>query len=275
MPHRSDQSPATPIGVIMPPQTWIQNQAAFPSSDEPVAVVACLKPGDWVGRSQAIHEPLFDGDDTPDGPLIAFGFDHPDEIEFITANWFAKTGMPFEDLESRAFGNVWARPAEWQVVPLGVLPGMEGKPFTVLDCQDEWAAERILHHAFMKRAHEILQTPELLAAIPRRGLLICTDGRDRDDAIKRLAVIVFDQYDSGESAPITDLLFEIRDGKMAGSIRVVAQTVHLTRSPRTPRQSPIHFKLTAVPPAPQGTASGKTDSPSVRASAWCCWCSWC
>jgi hypothetical protein len=206
----------------MPPQTLIQTQAAFPASDEPVAVIACLKAADWVGRHHAVHQSLFSDDTSEDGPWIGFGFDHPDEIEFIGEKWFARTGMSIEALESRAFGSVWARPAEWRIVPLGA-PSPGGRPLTVLDCLDEGAAEQIPHHAFMRRAHDVLQTPELLAAIPRRGVLLCVDGRDRDYAIKSLAVIAFDQYQSGESAPITDLLFEVRDGMIRGSIRVVVK----------------------------------------------------
>jgi hypothetical protein len=93
----------------------------------------------------------------------------------------------------------------------------------MLACGDDFlAAERILDPGFMREAQTRLKARGLLVGIPRRGLLVVTDGEGGVDRISPFVTMVSMQYHRAES-PIGPALFAVKDGAIVGIVEAGAE----------------------------------------------------
>ncbi len=124
-----------------------------------------LKPGDWVGvKAGCLKQTLFG---TPEDPklVVGFGYDAPTNFVFL---------MP-SDLEGKdpnavlneAYENLENFKQEFEV-----STSLGGK--MLLASGQDFSSEKILCRSHMLKAHELLQSKELLVSIPRRRCMMIT-----------------------------------------------------------------------------------------------------
>src|SRR4051794_8408446 len=116
--------------------------------DNPNLILPRLKQHDWPGKDAVGCRPLTTKSSLPQIPLVAFGYDRPDSIEFINRDHLPEMNMTERDLESLALQNLRARPAEWdrREIYLEDFGTME-----VLVCTgDYFSTEQVLNNGFMR-----------------------------------------------------------------------------------------------------------------------------
>jgi hypothetical protein len=170
-----------------------------------------LKPGNWVGiQAGALKQTLFG---TPEQPelVVAFGYDAPSNFVFL---------MP-KDLEGKdqnqtlkeAYDNLEQVESNFEI--------SETLNKQVLTASGhDFSSEKILCKSHMLRAHELLQSKELLVSIPRRRCMMVTS-RQADKELLNTFVHLHNnawEDDSYGNAPILNVLFVVIDGQIDGII---------------------------------------------------------
>jgi hypothetical protein len=143
------------------------------------------------------------------------GYDFP-AIAFINQN-DDKTQTIIEDIEGinlsgselvrLAFKNLQVLPLEWERQKLN------GSPILALEA--EWAAEKILDTAFLMEASEILQSPQIMVGIPKRGMILAAPYHKSNTDIV-FSTYVLELYEDMGCVPLSDKLYIIENGKITG-----------------------------------------------------------
>ncbi|MGD8622478.1 MAG: hypothetical protein PVI81_04160 [Anaerolineales bacterium] len=179
------------------------------------AILPALKPHDWKGRDSVLCRPLLAGEDQDRMPLVAFGYDRPHTFEFLSVNQVPGGNSPekLALLESAAIRNLQARTAQWNLETFN----LEGVSLSIAICGDDFlAAERILDDKFVREAHRLLSAEMLAVGIPRRGMILATDIKQTQESVARFAAAISAQYHRADSAPISPLVFAVKDGRVVG-----------------------------------------------------------
>jgi hypothetical protein len=156
-------------------------------------------------------------------PWVGFGYDRPHTFEFLNRDALATLGRSLDDLEREALRNLHRRRATWERVDvkLGLF-----KKLRIMACGDDFlSAERILDVTFMREAQDRLRARGLLVGIPRRGYLVAMDGEAGAERATPFVSLVAMQYREPESAPISPLVFALKDGEIVGIIEAGASQV--------------------------------------------------
>ena len=194
------------------------------------SLLPCLKDARWPGREDAVCRALWQLESSPYMPWLAIGYDHPHTFEFIANKQLATLHTTGQALETRALANLRRRTATWQ--PLDV-DAKDGKRLRMLVCSDDYfAAERIVDADFMTQAQRTLGARGLLVGIPRRGILMATNGEQDPDLVTGFGGAVAGQFSRGETAIISPMLFAVTDGAIVGIIEAVADVVVPDGAPR-------------------------------------------
>lgn len=185
------------------------------------ALLPCLKERAWnIGVSAC--RPLWEQQASDYMPWLAVGYDSPTSFEFVTTQAVATMNTTREALERQALKNLRQRKVTWEPLDVDVPNGTK---FRGLVCHDDFlAAEHILDRTFMLEAQRRLDASRLLVAVPRRGMLLCTNGER--DAIREavFGTVVAEEYARGESAVISPLIFVVQDAAIVGLIETYAET---------------------------------------------------
>jgi hypothetical protein len=191
------------------------------ANQEPI--LPCLKEPAWGRQGDAFFRPLWAGAQSPYMPLVAFGYDHPHTFEFLNRDRLGEMGKTEMQLEREAVHNLRRRSAHWE--PLDVKLGWF-KKLRMLMCADDFlAAERILDPLFMTEAQRRLGARGLLAGVPRRGLLVVMNGEAGAEEIARFAAMVVQQFQAGDSAPISPMAFAVKDGRILALVEAAAKAL--------------------------------------------------
>lgn len=186
-------------------------KAAPPGAD---TLYPCLKETAWARLGPTLRRPLWQGESSDWMPWLAFGYESPDAFQFLSDAEAQETGRSAAELEAEAIANLCERSDSWQMVELG-LKGVGHVQMAT--CTDDFlAAERILDVEAVLEAQRRLGARELLAGVPRRGLLTLIDADADAAAIAWFVMMVADEHFGGESAAITPLVFRISKGRIVG-----------------------------------------------------------
>jgi hypothetical protein len=177
-------------------------------------ILPLLKPADWNLASDMVCRPLAEFP-SPGMPYVAYGYDRPNTFEILgRANADAATTA---SLEAPALKHLRARNASWEKVE--IKTGWF-KKVRILICGDDFlAAERILDVEFLRAAQKQLGAKMLAVGIPRRGLLMVSDGAQSKDNLQRFCAAVAGQYHRAETPPITTTVFGVIDGSIVGHLQ--------------------------------------------------------
>ena len=187
-------------------------------SDEPL--LPCLKEPAWSGRDAVVSRPLW-RESSPYVPWVALGYERAGTIEFLGRDRAANRDAG--ELEREALANLRRREASWQELRLE-LGGF--KNLRMLAAADDvLAAERILDPAFLEEAQRQLRAPGLFVGIPRRAFLVVTAFDTIVERCHAFGAVVATQFQGAESDPITPLLFTAKNGRLVGTVDVVARAI--------------------------------------------------
>ncbi|MET0401036.1 MAG: hypothetical protein ABW123_01480 [Cystobacter sp.] len=173
----------------------------------PRPVLFTLKPADWNLSHEVLCRPLFPARAGADAPLMAYGEDMPHSFSL-----FKREGVGEEEvdaLHAQALENLRAIDVELQEVQEG--------PRRVLAVSGHYfAAEKVMDAAFLRTLHERLASEVLLAAVPRKGLLLLTSPLVPPAFLAEFLDLCARQHASGHSAPISPTPLLIQDGLIQG-----------------------------------------------------------
>jgi hypothetical protein len=198
-------------------------EAGASVAEDSAALLPCLKERVWAGREHAVCRVLWANTASAYMPWAAVGYDRPSSFQFITTKDCAEMRTTEAALEARALANLRQRPAKWERVD---IDSKHGSRFTILRCgEDFFAAERILDPDFLKEAQRTLRARGLLVGIPRRGRLYCVNGELPQDALQGFGTAIAQEFVSGESAPISPMLFAVKDGAIVEIVESIADAI--------------------------------------------------
>lgn len=166
-----------------------------------------LKHYSWNAKSHVIYQNYLGIDESP-VPLIAYGYDTPENYVFLT-----KKSMTINEsvagmtaLNDMAVANLCAQEASFQNIG----------PHALTASGDSYSAEMILCDNFLAKAQALLGTDNILVAIPRRTVIYIAKKAMTEQEKKRFYMLVSYTYqdDSFNHAQITDLIFEFNKSTM-------------------------------------------------------------
>ena len=175
-----------------------------------------LKPGDWVGiKAGALRQTLIGDQENPD-VVIAYGYDTPNNFIFLTYDDAEK--RPVEETLNEAYTNLSNVPSRFEPVT-----ALDGAILTASGL--DFSSEKILDAEFMLEAHQILKAEELLVSIPRRRCMMVTSQAAPDKIINAFFHFHNDAWndDSYGNAPITNMIFVVKNGVIEGVISIERQ----------------------------------------------------
>lgn len=180
-----------------------------PAADRLADVYPLLKPSNWPEAAQAPHFTL---GSEQQRIVIAYAHNLPDRYQVILDDHPEATD---ERLSERALANLTALQYEWQFIELQWL--------RVATCAGHtFSAEKLLDPAALRQAHRLLGTQEIIVSVPRRTLLFAFPRHTLDtmESTQQMLRLVSRTYadDSDGNAPITTLLFVVRDGEPVGLV---------------------------------------------------------
>jgi hypothetical protein len=178
----------------------------------------------WMGWTEVAGRPLL-AMPLRGIPHVGVGEDTPERYEFVSQAAVAAGPRDFAAWEAVGAKNLARRSMDWKVKDKtkGFL-GIGSKPLS-LEMIEEFACERILDVATMRKAHELLQAPLLVVAIPVRGIMWArpapTDVAEAGKFIG-LARLAFEKVPKNIE-PITPVVFSVMDGKLVGVVSGMAE----------------------------------------------------
>jgi hypothetical protein len=160
-------------------------------------------------KKDVFNIPLYaSGSGENDLPNIAFA--QASETNQIQATIIENTediALSGGDLVRLAFKNLRELPLQWQQKKL--------LNQDILALESTWAAEKILDNAFLNQASELLKSPKILVAIPKRGLILAARFTQTDADIA-FCTYAFESYEDMGSTPLSDKLFIVENGQISG-----------------------------------------------------------
>ncbi|WBU89241.1 hypothetical protein [Cellulophaga omnivescoria] len=172
-----------------------------------------LKPGDWVGIKAGAVKSNFIGTDDDLKVVIGFGYDTPNDFIFLTHKHLEK--LDPDAVLKEAFKNLEEFETEFTA-----LEKLDNKVLTSSGL--DFCSERILSSKHMRKAHEMLDAEEILVSIPRRTCMMAVS-RHADATLLGTFVnlhVATWEDDSYGNAPISNLLFVLKEGQIVGTIPI-------------------------------------------------------
>ncbi|MFT5713191.1 MAG: hypothetical protein ACI9DQ_001603, partial [Glaciecola sp.] len=179
-----------------------------------------LKQYNWNAKGHVIYQNYLGIDENP-VPLIAYGYDTPENYVFLTkeesvTKKVKTTVVGISALNDRALVNLCARDVSFQNIG----------PHALTASGDRYSAEMILCDNFLAKAQVLLGTDNILVAIPRRTVIYIAKKEMTEKEKKQFYMLVSYTYqdDSFNYAQITDLIFEFKKSTMK-TMYIVKQEV--------------------------------------------------
>lgn len=171
------------------------------------SLLPVLKPRAFLGEAEvrAAGQPVLYGEHDC-GLLVFFVIDHPTAISFLTAGSLEGLGMSREELSRLALDNLARRTSEDRFVIERTAEG----PIAVGETLDGYDAARLISPALLQTASELLGASRVVAAIPRRDLILLAPA-DSVALQERIAARARTEYHAGPF-PITPDLFVVDRG---------------------------------------------------------------
>ncbi|OJH37650.1 hypothetical protein [Cystobacter ferrugineus] len=181
------------------------------AASEPRPVLFTLKPSDWSVRDRVLCRPLFDAQTRADVPLLAYGEDLPNSFSLFKRG--GSRDGELDALHAQALENLKA-------VSVEIDEHGEGPQRVLAVSGHFFAAEKVLDVPFMRAMHERLGSQVLLAAVPRKGLLLLTSALVEPPFTAEFLGLCEEQYANQDSAPISPTPLVIQDGEIRGFVQM-------------------------------------------------------
>ncbi|WNG14956.1 hypothetical protein [Cystobacter fuscus] len=199
------------------------------AATEPRPVLFTLKPPDWSVRDRVLYRPLFDAPARADVPLVVYGEDLPNSFSLFRRG--GSRDGELDTLHAQALENLKAISVELQELGEG--------PRRVLAVSGHYfAAEKVLDVPFLRAMHERLDSQVLLAAVPRKGLLLLASALVEPSLTAEFLGLCEEQYASEDSAPISPTPLVIQDGTIRGFVQMGDEARTPSPSAEPPRPGP-------------------------------------
>lgn len=172
-----------------------------------------LKPRKWQGRKAVFCRRLVE-DDHDAVPLVAYGWDAEDRVDFVTREAIAEAGASKSKAHKSALRNLArrGRKLEWtrERYPLG-----KKKVSVAMLEGDEYTASMILIPEFLEAAHEVLDAEEIVIGVPHRFSIWACDAA-LAPLMVTLAQSQFAEAEEEGMEPVSPALILASAGKLVG-----------------------------------------------------------
>ncbi|MCU0435496.1 MAG: hypothetical protein MUC87_18705 [Bacteroidia bacterium] len=177
------------------------------TSGQVTRIYPVLKPGDWIGIKAGAVYRLLAG--TPENPrlVIAVGYDAPDNFVFLTHN----------DLKGRSMVEIFEEAYQNLDDVESVFETMNIDSELMLTASgNSFSSEKILSKAHLLKAHQLLQSDELLISIPRRTCMMIMPKQGSHNLLGKFAYLHHHIWkdDSYGHAPIINAFVLIKNGEI-------------------------------------------------------------
>ncbi|MFK7931475.1 MAG: hypothetical protein AB8H79_25070 [Myxococcota bacterium] len=195
---------------------YIDRLKKAPPKEAPFLPV--LRPADWSLFTVCASRPLLRARPGPGVPLVAVGRPKGDGFNLVKHGSLDELGMRFYELEAFAIQTLCMQQSDWETLHRNEGTG---RP-TMLGAQDDGVltASRILDVALLKRAHEIIGSPVLIASVPtQRHLFVCDGSAVSDMSLRRAFSVWVERHMKAAEGvdALADTLFVIREGEPIGT----------------------------------------------------------
>jgi hypothetical protein len=159
-------------------------------------------------RKEVFNIPLYQSDkETKDIPIIAFAEINESNRNTIIENT-ADVSLSGGELVRVAFKNLKELGIQWQQKNLNHTQH-------ILFAETDWAAEKILDQAFLIQAIHLLQSKQILVAIPKRGVIMAAPLTHSElDVV--FCTHAYKCFDEMSGIPLFEKLFIIENGLIVG-----------------------------------------------------------
>jgi hypothetical protein len=163
-------------------------------------------------RKEVFNIPLYQVEnENREMPIIAFAEVGNSNRNIIIENT-EDVALSGGDLVRVAFKNLKEFNLEWRFKDLKHSQN-------ILCAEAEWAAEKILDQAFLLKAINLLQSKQILVAIPKRGIIMAAPLTETELDVAFCTHAVKCYEDMG-GIPLYDKLFVVEDGQISGISKV-------------------------------------------------------
>ena len=170
-------------------------------------VYPLLKPMDSIAVQQGALQrpPEIAAPGADSDMVIAYARDAGDRYEFLTA----------ADLEQKDL-NAWHTAAIQNLATLERSFEISEEEDMLFCSGSEFCSEKILDETFMQTAGELLNSKTIFVSIPRRSCMYVIGDKASDETIRKFVFIHGHtrEDDSFGNAPVSDLIWELSDGKI-------------------------------------------------------------
>ena len=189
----------------------VQKEIDQIESGEITKVYPILKPGDWIGIKAGVLKQTLIGTQEEPELVIGYGYDTPSNFVFLRPKDIE--GKDSKKVLDDAYANLEAVDS-----PFVASARLNGKVLTASG--NDFSAEKILSKNHMMKAHEMLNSDELLVSIPRRRCMMVTSRKADDETLNIFTALHRDAWedDSFGNPPIMNALFVVINGKIDGII---------------------------------------------------------
>ena len=184
------------------------------SETAPRPLMPTFKPGNWGGRDECLCRPILEpGPATL--PLIVYGEDAPQTFGLLKKDGTREKSI--DEIHARAMANLKAVEVQIEEIDLPELKvlAIGGGYF---------AAEKILDEDFMRQMQERLGVKLLAAGVPRKGMLLLTDGLLAPETMAKFVAICEGRFNDGSDGgpALSPTAMIVRDGKVCGFVEAKA-----------------------------------------------------
>jgi len=206
-----------------------------------INIIPLLKSAEWarlaVGQNLLVSPLIVEGvEPSSDAPLIAYGIDQADNVAFLPAT--ESNLQRFEAIRDQSFAALRRRLA---CVDWSHTDGGNGD--VLIFTGDFSAAECLLLPERMQEAHTLLNSPELLACTPKRGvLLVCRYRKDDKDAVEAFLGLCHEIYYEQDGEPISPFVWGVSQGLIKDRMQIGEAYLEYLKnkySPETTQQSEV------------------------------------
>lgn len=183
---------------------------------EPV-YLPVLRPGDWDLIHTVAHRSLLHPRRSAQIPIIAVARPTDDGLDLLRPDALDVLGMSWRDVLTFAVQQLAQVEVSWDVVHKN--EGTGHPALLGFESGGVYSASRVLDRSFMQRAHDLLQTPVLLACMPTYGQLFVTHGGPLAERSLTRAFRVWARRHYAAAAGVDALSYQafvLRDGQVIG-----------------------------------------------------------
>jgi len=220
-----------------------------------INIIPLLESAEWarlaVGQNLLVSPLLVEGIEASSAfPVIAYGVDQADNVAFLPA-----TESNLQRIEAIRDQSLAALRQRLAYLDWSYTDG--GNEDVLIFTGDFSAAECLLLSERMQEAHTLLNSPELLACTPKRGvLLVCRYRKGNKEVIEAFLGLCHEIYYEQDGEPISPIVWGVSQGLIKDRMQIGEAYLEYLRNKYSPKATQQNEVVTDASRDEQGHVRG-------------------